>query len=362
MKSIPNMTAGVVATVFLVAALMSCQNDRSLDGEAEGKEEWTQIAPIKLNGPHNDPTQEKPRTNVQEGTPMQSANLVQPKPTMDGQYRTPEPANENQTVQVSQDGDEIDLNVEYQRRCKAWAMDNLMPHVYAEFRLLDPATMDDLDRSLWQKRLRGGTLPTYQYDSYSMPIGGSGPTRFCHIYWSEKLDTSNADLRNGQFKNKCHQSLTHAIDYEWDKLVEAAVRHGHDDTAAYDTPNQYVRVMRWLNIGGDELLRMEEPPYEILKRFHDKKYAYETNILDQRGVKAREDQYGPEFDIQWWGIVRATVATRGETVTPCTYYYPQLFYGYWVPFPEPTNGLSKGQSESIDQLKDNEPLYLPRPR
>ena len=52
MKSIPNMTAGVVAAVFLVAALMSCQNGTSLDGEAEGKEEWTQIAPIKFNGPH----------------------------------------------------------------------------------------------------------------------------------------------------------------------------------------------------------------------------------------------------------------------------------------------------------------------
>ena len=37
-----------------------------------------------------------------------------------------------------------------QRWCQAWALDNLKPHVYAEFAKLDPAKMDDLDRTVWR--------------------------------------------------------------------------------------------------------------------------------------------------------------------------------------------------------------------
>ena len=37
------------------------------------------------------------------------------------------------------------------------------------------------------------------------------------------------------------------------------------------------------------------------------------------------------------GIVRATIAGRDFEygIKPCAFYYPQLFYGYWVPFALP---------------------------
>ena len=51
-----------------------------------------------------------------------------------------------------------------QRWCQAWALDNLKPHVYAEFVKLDPERMDDLDRSVWHSRLPEVSLPTYDYE------------------------------------------------------------------------------------------------------------------------------------------------------------------------------------------------------
>ena len=112
-----------------------------------------------------------------------------------------------------------------------------------------------------------------------------------------------------------------------------------------------------------KLLEMDEPPFELLRNLSDKPWAYSTSIDDGKP----ED---PDFDIQWKGIVRATIAGRDFEygIKPCAFYYPQLFYGYWVPFALPhtvpsnewPDQLSKEEVAEIERLRDG-PLYLPRP-
>ena len=245
-----------------------------------------------------------------------------------------------------------------QRLCQAWALDNLKPHVYAEFVKLDPAKMDDLDRIVWRSRLPEVSLPTYLYEDNPPPSINSNR---CWMYWSEPLSKANADRRNHLYQAECHRTLMQHADSQWDQLASHAVRHS--DTAAYETPNQYVRVMRWMEIPGQKLLEMDEPPFELLKSLSEKTWAYGTNVTDG----GHED---PDFDTQWKGIVGATLSHRNfhYGIEPCAHYYPQLFYGYWVPFTLPSTVLS---DESLDQLSKEEvaemerlrdgPLYLPKP-
>ena len=154
--------------------------------------------------------------------------------------------------------------------------------------------------------------------------------------------------------------MQHA-DSRWDQLASHAVRHS--DTAGYKTPNQYVRVLRWMEIPGQQLPKMNEPAFKLLRNLSDKPWAYSTSIDDGKP----ED---PDFDIQWKGIVSATIAGTdfGYGIKPCALYYPQLFYGCWVPFALPfevpsndwPDQLSKEEVTEIERLREG-PLYLPRP-
>ena len=176
---------------------------------------------------------------------------------------------------------------EDQRWRQAWALDNLKPHVYAEFAKLDPAKMDDLDRTVWRKRLKQNSnysylsegMPTYHHES-NLPKPNSWANRVgnCWMYLSEPLSKANADRRNQQYAATCHRRLMQHVDSQWDELASDAVRN--DDTAAYEIPNQYVRVLKWLDIPGQQLLEMDEPPFELLRRLSDKPWAYSTNIDD----------------------------------------------------------------------------------
>ena len=154
----------------------------------------------------------------------------------------------------------------------------------------------------------------------------------------EKLEAVQQEADNSL--GRCHlcgkairaeHVSTHAL-----SCVTAAVQWGfvnndlnsshavrHSDTAAYKTPNQYVQVLRWMEIPGQQLLKMNEPPFKPLRNLSDKPWAYSTSIDDGKP----EDL---DFDIQWKGIVRATIAGRDFEygIKPCALYYPQLFYGY----------------------------------
>ena len=237
---------------------------------------------------------------------------------------------------------------EDQRWCQAWTLDNLKPHVYAKFVKLDPERMGDLNRTVWRSRMPSSSLPTYLYEyGPRKPIN----SQLCWMYWSELLSKANADQRNQQYEAECHRKLLQHADSRWDKLASAAVRE--KDTTAYEIPNQYIRVLRWLDIPGQELLEMDEPPHELLRRMYDKKYAYNSNIPT-----------GTHSEAEWWGILNATLMGRGYGIDECKFYYPQLYYGYWVPFAVPSDEwpdqLSEEEVTEIERLREG-PLYLPRP-
>ena len=257
---------------------------------------------------------------------------------------------------------------EDKRWCQAWALDNFDPHVYLEFAKLDPANMDDLQRTVWREQLSSSgahtRLPTYRQEaSHPTPIGGDDRNeKTCRVYWAERLSKANADKRNRQYQGACLFGLVQAADRQWAKLAQAAVSGG--DTAAYDIPNQHVRVLRWMHLTGDQILDMADPPSELLKRLSDKKYAYNPNIPSTSDITQLEAQHGDDFSADWWNIVGATLAQNHDRAEACPKYYPQLFYGYWIPFAEP-GGDDKHEipTELADQIQRvlEGPLYLPKP-
>ena len=249
-----------------------------------------------------------------------------------------------------------------QRWCLAWALDNLQPHIYAEFRQLDPTNMDDLDRTVWRPRLQGPShLPTHNYGT-SKPANWESVAGTCWMYWSEPLTTANAGKRNYHYEAECLRQVAGRADSRWDALASYAVRNEHH--AAYEIPNQYVRVLRWLHMPGRELLNMDEPPYELLRRIIDKEYAYNQNIPSKEQVSRLAEQQGKEFNTDCWHLVGATLGHRNSPITACLAYYPQLYYGYWVPFTErsdePPAQLSDQEIAEVERLREG-PLYLPRP-
>ena len=253
---------------------------------------------------------------------------------------------------------------EDQRWCLAWALDNLRPHVYAEFRQLDPATMDDLDRTVWRERLRRpnygqqyrGSIPTFDHD-YNVSDTTSWTTLVgtCWMYWSEPLNKANADKRNLQFEAECLTKIAEEVDDTWERRTSRAANYG---VPVNEVPDQYLRVLKWLHTPGEELMKMDEPPYETLRRLSDQAWAYETNHYSSH----KDD---PDFDLDWLGIIQAAgLYHRGSHQTEaCRFYYPRLFYGYWVPFlnprSEPPEQLSAEELAEIERLREG-PLYLPR--
>ena len=119
-----------------------------------------------------------------------------------------------------------------------------------------------------------------------------------------------------------------------------------------------------MHLTGDQILDMADPPSELLKRLSDKKYAYNPNIPSTSDITQLQAQHGDDFSADWWNIVGATLAQNHDRAEACPKYYPQIFYGYWVPFAEPS-GDDKHEipAEIADQIRRvlEGPLYLPKP-
>ena len=313
------------------------------------------------------PTEENTPPQVPDQTRQDPILYAQPTsiPNTLGQPAddSPPPADEKPTA------DQVDQQfAENQLWCLAWALEDLPPHVYFEFTKLDPANMDDIQRTVWWEQLqRSGThtrLPTYTKGSSGppTPLGGEGRAGTCSIYWAEPLSKSNADKRNLQYQTPCLYGLVQAADNRWAQLVEAAVRD--DDTDAYDVPNQYVHVLRWMHLTGDELLQMDDPPFELLKRLHDKEFAHDSNIPTNEQVATLKAKYDQDYSVEWTNLVGATLGHNSYRVEECQKYFPQLFYGYWIPFAEPSSKpVLEVTAELADQVREvlDGALHLPKP-
>lgn len=103
-------------------------------------------------------------------------------------------------------------------------------------------------------------------------------------------------------------------------------------------PNQYARLRQWLAMSGTELLNTPEPPYAVLKAISRHEYAHDdspssiTPESDREWQQMYQGEYRPEFTraLRLFGM-----STGGDSESiSCRLYYPQLFYGYWIPIEE----------------------------
>ena len=176
---------------------------------------------------------------------QEAEHLEAPAPSMEHSARIPE-------------GDE------HRRRCRFWALNNLQPIVFEEFMRLDPDNMDDLDRILWRSKLhpqdhlgfydngdaRGDDIPSLQ---------PRDPGIHCRDYWAEPLGPGNAGLRNHGFETQCRRRLEERMTGRYGQLANA-VNYEEESGLVYETANQYVRVLQWLDMSGAELLESGNPP------------------------------------------------------------------------------------------------------
>lgn len=257
---------------------------------------------------------------------------------------------------------------EHRRRCRFWALNNLPPMVYEEFSKLNPDDMDDLDRILWRSQL-------YHYNHFghydSELAGGSDippllpqePGIYCRDYWAEPVQRGNANLRNHGFELQCRIQLEEEITSQYYRLTEAA-NYDHDNELVFQTPNQFIRILQWLDMGGDELLDADNPPYRVLQEQSRYNYAYYRDFIPTRDslVEYRREMES-QLDLQWLGILAAAGMTNNSSdLRVCHYYYPQVFYGYWIPLdPDRVSQLDEYQDLHLASYEgSNTPLHLPK--
>ena len=156
-------------------------------------------------------------TQIEQATPATEdtshiSDVPSPTPRLDPDSQPGQPPL-NSTPKGPPQLTEADQTLAEKRRwCKAWALDNLEPIVYAEFLQLDPLNMDDIDRTIWRDRLRNDSS--------------------CYrLYGSEPLNASNADRRNEQFKLACLSSIAGLADHQWGTTRRGRIRTRQPDRA-----------------------------------------------------------------------------------------------------------------------------------
>ena len=246
---------------------------------------------------------------------------------------TPEPTATPAPTPTPTAQDYANERIEYLTRCRHWGMENLGGIIYSEFIRLNPYDMTDLERVLWRKSLDeqvswGDSKSWFGYF-------GEG-NRWCRDYHTEIISEHNAHKRNAQYKDQCYAGM----------IVSAVeLKEFFDDSAAWeidqgqrlaDNPiNQYLRVLNWIEIDGIDLMNMPERPRELLIRLEEDN---DSNLIDLWGshrlpTKTHQARVGGEYRevdnvgerVEWYGIW-GTFGSR-----ECRKYYPQLFYGRWIP-------------------------------
>ena len=137
--------------------------------------------------------------------------------------------------------------------------------------------MDDLDRILWRSKLHGDNRWGY----YNEPnAAGEAPQLLprnpgihCRDYWAEPLGKRNADLRNQGFEAECRLQLGERAASQYRRMRDW-LQNDDDNELVFRTPNQYVKILKWLDFTGDELLNTEMPPYRILEAQSQHPYAH----------------------------------------------------------------------------------------
>ena len=222
---------------------------------------------------------------------------------------------------------------EYIARCKHWALRNLQPIEYSRFEKLHPHNMTDLERILWggvivgQDQVYGTSAYYSSSDDYGDFRFQNNHVEWCQDYWSEPLSAENAGKRNHPASQiACLANLpdqARRIEEELEYRFENYESEGMSDVIV----NQYARILNWMDIDGETLLKVEPKPRDIVRMVWDRgddgpsRYRERNRIGDWPLTSTSAE------DIEWWRIERAW----SEDWSYCKNYYPQLFFGRWVP-------------------------------
>ena len=242
----------------------------------------------------------------------------------------------------------------YLVRCKNWALTYMEPLVYSKFERLDPYSMTDLERALWGSRLVNRQR-SFSIDNYYEPNGrefANNHLEWCQDYWSEALDESNASKRNHElFQSSClmalveegrtYQNAAERIYSEFEELGMSSV-----------IVNQAIRLLNWMDIDGDALLMLEEMPYELVDRVWARQSSLEGRYEQQNRINEWPKDSVLRSEKEWWGIEGVW---EHREIGLCKSYYPQLFFGRWVPLDD--FGMDERLEEAQDKLNEARKSY-----
>ncbi len=248
---------------------------------------------------------------------------------------------------------------EYIARCKHWALRNLEPIEYSRFEELNPYNMTDLERVLWGSVIVGQDRVNH-IDSYYSDDTDYGVLRFrsdhvewCRDYWSEPLGAENMDIRNFDALG-----LGCLVDLVWlgvqtEGYAKQAYQDYEDDEMSPVVVNQAVRLLNWMEIDGEALIAAEERPHDLVARVWERssesgkgRYRESNRVGDWPRDSARSDE------IEWWGI---ETIWRDGRIDSCRSYYPQLFFGRWIPLDDyNTEQWLEEAHEELEQARERE--------
>ena len=267
---------------------------------------------------------------------------------------------------------------EARTRCLHWAADNINPIQYQNLKDADPQNLDDLERGLWRQTLDGGPWRYYP-DEPEVARVENGGSIHCRIYWAEPVSQHNGAKRNEAFRYQCDQWVESGVRQDYNDITRQMNQHIRHSEEPVPIPNQYARIRQWLAMSGTELLDATDPPYAALKTVSRHEYAHRTSPSDITPEADREwrklckGKYRPELARILYSLGMSAGAIIDES-RGCRLYYPQLFYGYWIPIDEsdpdyqrfivpadmrtrlPTPG--EHETPSIGSI-DETPIYLP---
>ena len=333
----------LVALVLLVGLALGCEQLQESEGVADATL-TPPSAPEKPKGAVE--SGEKPSTPKPAATPAPAStplSVMTPLAVLPSY--TPEPTATTSprptSTPVSSEGAKAQ-RAEYITRCKHWALRNLKPIEYSRFEELDPYNMTDLERVLWAGVLVGQDSVTTA-ERYFQNDGdyGSGKIEWCQDYWSEPLSERNAEKRNTESDRIfCTLTLVRQAQ-EFEGYAKQAFP-SYGDSMASVVVNQPMRILNWMDIDGMALLNMEERPSELvrgLRQRADERY---------RVSNSADNQYWPAKSAssevkEWWKIEESLDYDQLRT---CKSYYPQLFFGRWVPLD------SYGSEELLEEAQE----------
>ena len=315
-----------VITILLVGIITAC-----------GPEDAADFAPKATS-----PSPEEIRRMVQVALDKQAGQGKQETPaTRPPAGNTTEPPYRRQATGPSSAGttgyQTEEALAEARTRCLHWATDNLNAIQYRKLEQADPQNLTDLERALWRQTLNGGPWRYYPNEPEVARVEHGGNIH-CRIYWAEPVSKRNAAKRNEAFRYQCEQWLEQAVRGDYNRIEQQMNQRIGNSKEPAPIPNQYARLRQWLAMSGAELLNAPDPPYAALKAVSRHEYAHRsspsdiTPEADREWRKRYKDEYRPELarTLRLFGM---STGSNSESIR-CRLYYPQLFYGHWIPIEE----------------------------